>query len=211
VGPFGSPLIERAAAWFECRRHQVVDAGDHIILVGEVVGFDHSAASPLGYCRGAYLTFSLAQDAIAAARHHTRVGAILEHDDAILLVEGAHGTFELPTGDRLEPISDPKSLRGTLQRLGVTAPLNFLFAVFEDPHGTARATSIYYRGTFERAQPSNDKVLVVALSELPWDRLRDEAVRTMLRRFVRERSEDAFGIYVGDADRGTVQTLSRPA
>jgi flavin reductase (DIM6/NTAB) family NADH-FMN oxidoreductase RutF len=210
-GPFGSPLIERTAAWFECRRHRIIDAGDHIILVGEVVGFDHSAASPLGYCRGAYLTFSLEQEALAAARDRTRVGAILEHDDAILLVESAEGILELPTGNRLEPISDPNSLRGSLQRLGVSAQLNFLFAVFESPRGTAGETSIYYRGTFEQQQPGHDKVCIVALNELPWDRLRDDAVRAMLRRFVRERSEDAFGIYIGDADRGTVQTLSRPA
>jgi flavin reductase (DIM6/NTAB) family NADH-FMN oxidoreductase RutF len=210
-GPLGSPLIEGAAAWFDCRRHQVLDAGDHIILVGEVVGFDHSAASPLGYCRGAYLTFSLAQEAIAAARNRTSVGAILEQDDAILFVEGRDGTLELPAGNSLEPVGDPASLRGTLQRLGVDAQLNFLFAVFEDPRGAPGATSIYYRGTFERAQPGNDKLRVVPLHELPWESLRDDAVRAMLRRFVRERSEDAFGIYVGDADQGTVQTLSRPA
>jgi hypothetical protein len=39
--------------------------------------------------------------------------------------------------------------------------------------------------------------------------VRDEALRSMLERFVRERREDTFGIYVGDAKRGTVQTLAR--
>jgi flavin-dependent trigonelline monooxygenase, reductase component len=33
-------------------------------------------------------------------------------------------------------------------------------------------------------------------------------VRSMLQRYVRERSEDAFGIYVGDTEAGTVQTLA---
>jgi hypothetical protein len=28
---------------------------------------------------------------------------------------------------------------------------------------------------------------------------------------VRERSEDAFGIYIGDAERGTVQALAKQA
>jgi len=29
----------------------------------------------------------------------------------------------------------------------------------------------------------------------------------MLRRYVKERTEDAFGIYVGDVEKGTVQSL----
>jgi hypothetical protein len=52
---------------------------------------------------------------------------------------------------------------------------------------------------------------VSPFDQIPWDRVRDEAVRAMLQRFVRERSEDTFGIYVGDAERGTVQALTRPA
>jgi flavin reductase (DIM6/NTAB) family NADH-FMN oxidoreductase RutF len=209
VGPAGSPVIDGAAAWFDCRRHQLVDAGDHVILIGEVIGFDHSTASPLGYCRGAYLTFSLSQNAVAAAGHRTRVGAILEQDGTVLLVEGADGTLDLPTGSKLEPATDPASLWGMLRRLGLEARLNFLFAVFEDPRDGAAATSIYYRGTVDVPTGTDRKVRLVPFDGIPWDRLRDEAVRSMLRRFVRERSEDAFGIYVGDVDQGTVQALAR--
>jgi hypothetical protein len=202
-------VIAGSAAWFDCRRHQVVDAGDHLILIGEVVGFDHSTASPLGYCRGAYLTFSLSQDAVAAAGHRTRVGAILERDNTVLFLEGADGILDLPTGSRLEPETDPSSLRGVLHELGLKAQLSFLFAVFEDPRGTSGATSIYYRGIVDGALPADGKIRLVPFDDIPWDRLRDEAIRSMLRRFVRERGEDAFGIYVGDVDQGTVQALVR--
>ena len=33
----------------------------------------------------------------------------------------------------------------------------------------------------------------------------------MLRRYIEERQQDEFGIYVGDAERGTVQSLARSA
>ena len=33
----------------------------------------------------------------------------------------------------------------------------------------------------------------------------------MLRRYAAERLDDTFGIYVGDAERGTVQSLARSA
>lgn len=52
---------------------------------------------------------------------------------------------------------------------------------------------------------------MLRFDEIPWDRLRDDAIRSMLRRYVHERSEDVFGVYVGDTERGTVQTLARSA
>jgi flavin reductase (DIM6/NTAB) family NADH-FMN oxidoreductase RutF len=46
-GPSGVPLIEGALARIECRRHARHVAGDHTILVGEVVGAAVSAGRPL--------------------------------------------------------------------------------------------------------------------------------------------------------------------
>jgi (E)-2-((N-methylformamido)methylene)succinate hydrolase len=206
-GATGSPIIDGAAAWFDCRHRNIVEAGDHIILIGEVVGFDHSSASPLGYCRGAYIAFSLSQAALAGTDSRTRVGAILEREGALLLVGEPGGVLDLPTGSRLEPESDPASLRGVLKRLGLDAKLGFLFAVFEDPATAAKTMSIYYRGVMDGTVPAGSPLQLVPFEEIPWSKLRDGAVRSMLQRYVREREEDAFGIYVGDTDRGTVQTL----
>jgi flavin reductase (DIM6/NTAB) family NADH-FMN oxidoreductase RutF/pimeloyl-ACP methyl ester carboxylesterase len=208
----GTPLIEGSAAWFDCRRYRsVIDAGDHVILVGEVVEFGDSKASPLAYGRGAYVAFGLSQDAVAAAEGRTRVGAILECDGGVVLVEDRDGNLDLPTGRRLEPETDPASLRGVLKELGVTARLSFLFAVFEDPRTANHATSIYYRGTAEPVPAGHLALRHLRFDRIPWGRLRDPAVRSMLARFVREREEDTFGVYVGDADRGTVQALARAA
>ena len=206
----GSPVIDGAAAWFACRRHdRVIDAGDHIILLGAVAAFGHSSASPLAYCRGAYLTFRLSQDALAAAGHSMRVGAILERDGALLLVDHGDGSFDLPTGRRLEPEWDPDSLRGVLQRLGLAVTLSFLFAVFDEVRGATPFTAIYYRGNLDRPPTRQAGLRLIPFDEIPWAGVRDEAVRAMLERFVRERREDAFGIYVGGADKGTVQALAQ--
>jgi flavin-dependent trigonelline monooxygenase, reductase component len=187
----------------------VVDAGDHIILIGRVVDFVHTSASPLGYCRGAYVNFSLSQDALAAAGTRAQVGAILEHPDGLVLVDTPQG-LQLPTGVKLDPASDPASLRGVLAQLGLDAHLDFLFAVFEAGSGKSQSVQIYYRGRVAdaRAVDGNRAVRIVALSEIPWDAIRDDAVRSMLERYVRERREDAFGIYVGDSEAGTVQPLA---
>lgn len=47
-----------AAAWFDCQIHQVVDAGDHHILIGQVQEFDHlEAATALTFWRSHFGRF----------------------------------------------------------------------------------------------------------------------------------------------------------
>lgn len=205
----GAPVIDGAAATFDCRTHEVVDAGDHIILLGRVVDFVHTNSSPLGYCRGAYVNFSLSQEALAATGARARVGAILEHRDGLVLLETKDG-LALPTGVKLEPESDAASLRGVLAKLGLSVHLDFLFAVFESGEGPSSSVQVYYRGRVASSGSAwmDSTIHIVPLSQIRWNDLRDEAVRSMLQRYVRERSEDAFGIYVGDTDTGTVQTLA---
>jgi flavin-dependent trigonelline monooxygenase, reductase component len=205
----GAPVMEGAAATFDCKTHDVVDAGDHIILIGRVVDFVHTNSSPLGYCRGAYVDFSLSQNALAAAGARAQVGAILEHRDGLVLLETKDG-LQLPTGVKLEPQSDAGSLRGVLAKLGLAAHLDFIFAVFESGFGPTASVHVYYRGRVSTrlAAMMDSAIHIAPLSRIPWDELRDDAVRSMLQRYVRERSEDAFGIYVGDTQTGTVQTLA---
>jgi (E)-2-((N-methylformamido)methylene)succinate hydrolase len=208
-GPTGSPILSDVAAWFDCRRHDVVEAGDHIILIGEVVGFDHSLANPLGYCRGAHVAFGLNLDRVAANSGRLRVGAILEHERAILFVPTTDDRLDLPAGATLG--ADPSSLTAQMTQLGVKAELGFLFAVFEDKQTPGGAMSIYYRGVLGAPPAPSSAARLIPFEEIPWAKLRDDATRSMLRRYVRERTEDVFGVYVGDAERGTVQTLARSA
>jgi len=54
----GSPLIDGALAWFECRTWGIYDGGDHTIVVGEVVdlGAGDDDGPPLLWDRGTYRT-----------------------------------------------------------------------------------------------------------------------------------------------------------
>ncbi|MBS9477509.1 alpha/beta fold hydrolase [Ancylobacter sp. VKM B-3255] len=211
LGPAGNPVIADASAWFDCTRHEVVEAGDHVILIGHVRGFGATPAAPLGYCRGAYVDFALGQQALATRDEPARVGAILESDGAVLLVEDGKGGLDLPTGACLEPAGNPRSLRGALARLGIEGELSFLFAVFETPAAVKDApptVSIYYRGGFAGTPRAAAGARLVPLEAIDFARLPDEATRAMLARYVRERREDTFGIYVGDAERGRVHALA---
>lgn len=51
--PNGSPLLPGAVATFDCRVNAIHDAGDHKIIVADVLGFAHDESRPpLIYVRG---------------------------------------------------------------------------------------------------------------------------------------------------------------
>ena len=51
----GSPIVERAIAWFDCRFEHCYPAGDHWFVLGRVVDLDVRAQSrPLVFCQGSY-------------------------------------------------------------------------------------------------------------------------------------------------------------
>ena len=55
--PNGILRLNDGAAWFECKRYQTVDAGDHVILIGQVADFAHQDADALSFWRSQFGTF----------------------------------------------------------------------------------------------------------------------------------------------------------
>jgi flavin reductase (DIM6/NTAB) family NADH-FMN oxidoreductase RutF len=53
-GPGGAPLFERCLARFACRRAALHDAGDHAIIVGEVLEAAFRDGAPLIFSQGAF-------------------------------------------------------------------------------------------------------------------------------------------------------------
>lgn len=54
----GLPLIPGALATFECKRHAIHDAGDHVIVVGLVTQCSHEAGDPMVFHGGKYGRFN---------------------------------------------------------------------------------------------------------------------------------------------------------
>lgn len=58
-GATGSPVLDGALAWIECRIRDVVDAGDHVMVLGDVLDMQLGApALPMLFFRGGYGGFS---------------------------------------------------------------------------------------------------------------------------------------------------------
>ena len=54
VAATGCPVITGATAMVDCRVTSITAAGDHLVVIGEVVALDTAGDAPLGYYRGGY-------------------------------------------------------------------------------------------------------------------------------------------------------------
>ena len=198
----GNPLLDNVVCWLDCQRHDVIDAGDHIILIGLVTDYAYESASPLGYCQGGYVSFSLASKALGSADAPNVVyGAIVEHDNAILLMR-SNGKFILPTAPSLGSQNERGTLLGNMADAGIAAELPFLFEIYDNKHDSNQ--NVYYRGHAKTVSDAA-RSSFVQMDDIPFDMINDTAMRSMLQRFVKERQQDEFGLYVDDSVSGNVE------
>lgn len=54
----GSPVIDGALAWIDCQTAQSIEAGDHTILIGEIVAASVFGGAPLLYTNRQWGTFT---------------------------------------------------------------------------------------------------------------------------------------------------------
>jgi flavin reductase (DIM6/NTAB) family NADH-FMN oxidoreductase RutF len=206
----GSPIISGAVAWFDCNTQQVVDAGDHLILIGNIIAFDSTPKTPLMYLRGNYVNLGLEQKMLLAMENENTeiiVGAIIESSKKVLLLEDKkNGSLYFPSASRLGHTHDDESLLGVLNNLNISINEHYLFSVFEKAED--KTSLIYYRAQAKAAMDTlND--FFYPFDAIPFDKLSDEASRIMLKRYIKERELNAFGIFVGKESEGKVEAISK--
>ena len=206
----GSPIIENAVAWFDCNTRQVIDAGDHLILIGEIIAFDSSPKTPLMYLRGNYVNLGLEQKMLLAMENENTkivVGAIIEwHKKVFLLKDKTNNSLYFPSASRLGHIDDNDSLLGILKNLKISINEHYLFSVFEKAED--KTSLIYYRAQVKEALEDMDDYFY-PFDDIPFDKLSDEASRIMLKRYIKERELNAFGIFVSKESEGKIEAISK--
>ncbi|WP_299882461.1 flavin reductase family protein [uncultured Sulfitobacter sp.] len=193
------PLIDGTLANFSCARHQLVDAGDHLILIGRVLDFETADGDPLGYYKGAYFDIGLDRAMTEAATvGGVTIAAVLAHDNSLLLAEDANGQVTLPTAASIEALT--RNLEGS----GLTSDLAHLYAVYRTTE--TKAQRIVYHGHVQGTPGQG--LRFHDLGTLPLNRVPDDAERALLRRYAQENRHGTFGIYHGTEVEGVVHTLA---
>lgn len=201
-------MLDGAAAWFDCATHEIIDAGDHAILLGRVEAFADAGTTGLGYARGAYVKPGLAGEAIAAAAQgEAVVGAVIERDGAILLLGPDDGPLTLPEAP-LAQANDPAALRRQLLRsIGLPTHVGFVYSVYDNR--TTGRSHIVYRCDAGHGAPAQGRF--IPLDALPFDRIPDGPTRDILHRFAAESALGNFSVYFGNEASGRTHLLGKKA
>jgi flavin reductase (DIM6/NTAB) family NADH-FMN oxidoreductase RutF len=72
-GRTGSPVLDGTIATMECAREQVLDGGDHLLVIGRVLHFERRAGEPLLFAQGRYALSQEHPAALQAAAQRTAV------------------------------------------------------------------------------------------------------------------------------------------
>ncbi|MDH4565605.1 hypothetical protein E8E95_02820 [Pseudomonas sp. BN414] len=99
-GPDGIPLLPDCMARFSCKLAYQYEGGDHVIFVGEIVDFGHSARKPLVFHGGRY-GMLLPKQAVAAVESADEFSN-LSSDDLLFQVSNAYFQTRQSVIDRLE-------------------------------------------------------------------------------------------------------------
>ncbi len=203
-GKAGMPVFDHALAHLVCARERVVDAGDHVILLGRVIGHATGSGQPLGYFRGSYFSAAAEQDLVDAASQggNIEIGALIAQEGSLLLADTPDGGVMVPKAPGDTPDIDVLTAR--LRSAGLSVELDFLYSVYRDTE-TGRH-GIFYRGTATGAPPQGHRFY--PMDTLPLEQVPNAAERSMLTRYAAEHREGRFGIYQGDETRGTVNRIA---
>lgn len=204
-GPFGAPVFADVAAWFDCSTHEVVDAGDHVILIGRVEGFENSGKTGLGYARGGYFTPALAERSLLANTDGSLLlGAVAERDGAILLVDDGKDGWTLPFIEKAEGEGMDALEAHVRDVIGPALQPGMLYSVYEDTK-TGRQHVVYRAALGEGALKAGR---LFPLQGLPVDEVADGAVRDILKRYAQESTLGNFGVYFGNQEKGRVHAMA---
>ena len=205
AGLSGSPVIDNVVAWFDCEHHEQVDAGDHIILIGRVLQYSYNTHAPLGFCRGAYVSFGLTPPMLqmVASPGRLRVGAIIESDGKILLERNPDsGQLLPPAADNVGDAGIADSLLGKLAGAGIEVDLPFIYAAYHENS----QRFVYYLGEMLSIKDAieTNRLHFYDFDHITWEEINDTATITMLERFIREKRLGNYSVYIGDQQSGEI-------
>ncbi len=202
---FGSPLLNGASVHFSCRTDKVIDAGDHIILLGKVDKLQDFQKPGLGYSSDGY--FSLGLERLAAEKtspaRKVTIGAIIEYRGRVML-ETIGAKQSLPQLTNADGQASLGALGKHLKQVGLEIQFGSVYSIFTDPQRDEDYIFYRARAGNESTTSSGSYMASTDINTLDFSY---EPVKTMLQRYLREQQTGVFNLYVGDDQTGDVHLV----
>ena len=198
---YQNPLIDRVSAWFDCTTYQVVDAGDHAVLIGKVENFSSAGFAGLGYYRGAYFTPAKSStDVISSMK--VMMMALIGHENQILLEQTSDHKWTLPHL-MVEKDGAEKALEKIFATYQPEASPSFIYSVYDDVTTQQQYIAFLCNTPVSTAH----KGQFVDLNNLEKLTFIDSALQSMLMRYRKENHLKTYGVYYGNHTSGTVRQV----
>ena len=208
------PHVADALATMICTTEQLVDAGDHVILLGAVQKYRCGSGRPLSYFRGRYVGFGLALEHLEDMGAPLVVGGLVDWQGKVLLCRRPGSPHWALPQTALPPRSGhAEALRLLFARLGIAAAPAFLYSVYQEPG--AATTTMIFTAPLAHPLPTGATAEGVELGffdadTLPWPQISGDMARGLLRRFFQERQVGRLGLYCDSAEGGSVIAVTWP-
>jgi hypothetical protein len=168
-----------------------------------VLDYAYNTHTPLGFCRGAYVSFGLTPRMLQllSSPGHLQVGAIIEANGKILLEQNPRtGQMLLPAADSVGDAASGTGLLGKLASAGIDVDLPFIYAVFH--HDNHRF--VYYLGELRSISEAREtrQLRFHEFDNITWEEINDPWIISMLERFIREKRLGNYQVYIGDQQQG---------
>lgn len=197
-----NPILDNVLTHFSCKLHQKIEAGDHYILIGEIIDFATQEGNGLGYSSSGYFSLGLERQAAAltAKKANVTIGAIIEHEGKVL-VNDVDGKYNLPSITTDSKTNAVNAIKQYLQDNAINAVLGTVFSVYND-----RANNTDY--IFYHASAEDDKAAglgnYIPISTLNSDSFVTAAMSSMMKRYREETQNGAYSVYVGTEESGDI-------
>ena len=198
--PDAPPVIAGALGTLVCRRGAVHDAGDHSIVLGEVMYMRSALGQPLGYLRGGYVELGVSTGEIERLHFGAvRISVLVDDAGKILLARRAPNLpWELPSIPLLAGEKHRRAIPRLLEQMGADADVSALFSVYQDEADSF--STIVYRGESRQAigasgSKGSTELQAFGVADEPWTQVRSRSEAAVLKRYFDERASAAFSIY----------------
>lgn len=203
----GAPILLDVHGWLDCKLSQTVIAGDHAIIIGEVVQYSAEPARPLGFYQGRFFGFNNDQEIASLIPQAAKVsvGWIMQNESGgIIATQQADGSLALPKSLlKASDISSAALTAAAAAQFAQPASVEFLYSVFE---GKQEQLSLVYRGqVFATGEQLAAKGFVsLSPTEVDPKTFTVPGEEAVVGRYLDELSNARFGVYAGTLAEGSV-------
>jgi flavin reductase (DIM6/NTAB) family NADH-FMN oxidoreductase RutF len=200
---FGSPIIDNVCASFSCRVHHRFEAGDHMVLVGEILEFEQFERPGLGYNGNGYFSLSKEQQADTTSDSSVNgvTGMIVRFEDQILVMDSDDG-LTLPTIQQQGRRGARSAMQRHIKDLGLDITLGPVYSIYDNNNNNNNHYTFFLANATSDAAKNTGRFIPV--QQLDSNAFADKAQATMMSRFKTEIRNKVFGLYIGDVEAGDV-------